>query len=75
MKFTFQCPSCKKKFDLDLKTLTHGGLRCCMCGTEPAPDIMTAYQNVGKTMAELYECCEEQEQPEWLPTKVEKVEK
>ena len=65
MNFTMECPVCKKNFHVSSKELAEkqSSLRCCACGTPPSPDIMTAYQNIGKTMTDLYgnHDCEDKE--------------
>jgi predicted Zn finger-like uncharacterized protein len=70
MRFTFECPACKNIFHVTHRDLAHGGqaLRC-LCGNTPAPDILTAYQNIGKTMVELYDCCAGG-QKGWLPQEI-----
>ncbi|HEY3424604.1 MAG TPA: hypothetical protein VGL27_07395 [Negativicutes bacterium] len=74
MVFTFECPSCKKNFEATHEELTHNAeaLHCCLCGKSPSPDIMTAYQNVGKTMTDLYGCCECGDNQNWLPTAIKR---
>ena len=56
MNYSIECPICKNKFHVTSKELAenHSSFRCFACGTAPSPDIMTAYQNIGKTMADLY---------------------
>lgn len=71
MTFTFRCPSCSHVFQIHHTDLGDGkAMRCRQCGDTPAPDIMTAYANVGKTLTELYGCCQAGRQ-EWLPQKNE----
>jgi hypothetical protein len=65
--FTFECPACKKNFQVGHKELAKGQLKCCLCAHTPAPDIMTAYQNIGKTITDLYGCCECSDDKAWLP--------
>lgn len=69
MNFTIECPACKKNFHLNYKEIVAEptSLTCCACGTAPTPDIMTAYQNVGKTMLELQRCCDCDDKKNWLP--------
>ena len=73
MEFTFECPVCKKSFMVNHQNLAQGdlALKCSSCGSTPAPDIMTAYQNVGKTLTDLYGCgCGNQQ--DWLHKDVKK---
>lgn len=72
MIFTIECPTCQKSFNVSHEELAqnHSAVKCCLCGNTPTPDIMTAYQNIGKTMTELYGCCDCQ--PAWLPKEVKK---
>ena len=72
MKFTIECPACKKNFHVNYKEVAEkpSSLKCCTCGTTPSPDIMTAYQNVGRIMVDLYGCCDCDEKKEWLPKAV-----
>ncbi|MBP2628865.1 MAG: hypothetical protein H6Q68_3576 [Firmicutes bacterium] len=66
MNFTIECPICKNNFRVNSKELAEKefSFKCRACGTTPSPDIMTAYRNVGKTMADLYEHqnCEDEEE-------------
>jgi|GEM_PF-2561306 len=73
MNFTVECPTCKKNFDVDATEVAEkpSSFKCGACGDTPAPDIMTAYQNVGKTMMELYSCCDSEEKKDWLPKEME----
>lgn len=59
MDITITCPSCNKDFTVNHATLSERieELKCCFCGDAPAPDIMTAYANVGKSITQLYGCC------------------
>lgn len=68
MKFTFQCPSCKHVFWAG-RGEPDGGVapRRRVCGDAPAPDIMTAYANVGKTLSELHGCDEAGGRQDRLP--------
>jgi predicted Zn finger-like uncharacterized protein len=72
MLFTFECPTCKSKFQVRYIDLAKDpkALKCCHCGDTPAPDIQTAYQNVGKTMADLYGCCKCGDKKTWLPKEI-----
>ncbi len=75
MKFTFECPTCQHSFDFSHEDLATNpkSLKCCMCGQTPSPDILTAYQNVGKTITDLYGCCEcNTDKKQWLPKKINK---
>lgn len=72
MKFTFDCPHCKRSFEVDHTQLASGSFNCCLCGSAPAPDIMRAYQSVGKTMVDLYGCCECNQSTHWLPKEIKK---
>ncbi len=65
MQLTFECPACKKSFKVSHDRLHD--LKCCLCGDTPPPDIMTAYANVGRTLSELYGCCECGDKVKWLP--------
>lgn len=65
MRLTFECPVCKKNFTLCHEML--GNVKCRLCGDAPPPDIQTAYANVGKTMSELYGCCDCDGGEKWLP--------
>ena len=60
MNFTIECPVCKESYNLNYKDVIEkpSSFKCMICGTIPSPDIMTAYQSIGKTMAELYDYCE-----------------
>jgi len=74
MEFTFECPVCKKSFMVNHQDLAKGdlALQCCSCGSAPAPDIMTAYQSVGKTLTDLYGCCGCEDRQDWLPKDIKK---
>ena len=72
MNFTVECPTCKKDFHVNSKEVA-SSFKCCECGTTPPPDIMTAYQNVGKTMADLYGCCESNDNKNWLPKEIKRI--
>lgn len=69
MMFAFECPGCKKPFQVRYVEMAKdpAAVKCCMCGAAPPPDIQTAYQNIGKTMTELYGCCECNDKKAWLP--------
>jgi predicted Zn finger-like uncharacterized protein len=68
MRFTFECPVCKKSFQVNHEEL--GNVKCGLCGDAPPPDIMTAYGNVGRTMSELYGCCGCGDKEKWLPKEI-----
>ncbi|BBB91982.1 MAG TPA: hypothetical protein PKA28_06100 [Methylomusa anaerophila] len=74
MIFSFECPSCKKTIEVSHQEMKKNPavVKCRLCGDAPAPDIMTAYQNIGKTITELYGCCEcsEDSSRKWLPKEV-----
>jgi predicted Zn finger-like uncharacterized protein len=72
MLFNFECPKCKNNFALDSAVLAvnPAKVKCCACGDAPSPDIMTAYANIGKTMAELHGCCDCDGQNGWLPKEI-----
>lgn len=72
MLFAFECPKCKNNFQVRYTELASNPetVKCCACGDAPAPDILTAYQNVGKTMLDLYGCCDCQEKKDWLPKEI-----
>ncbi|MDR3564259.1 MAG: hypothetical protein P4N59_22875 [Negativicutes bacterium] len=72
MLFSIECPKCKNGFQVRYTELAKdpAAVKCCQCGASPAPDIMTAYQNVGKTMTELYGCCECGDKESWLPKEI-----
>ncbi|MBP2650938.1 MAG: hypothetical protein H6Q74_1763 [Firmicutes bacterium] len=54
MPLTFECPQCHHNFNVDSNKLKkHQGNESLGYDTPP-PDIQTAYQNVGKTITELY---------------------
>ena len=74
MNFTLECPTCKNDIRVNYKDVVENpsSFKCCACGTIPSPDIMTAYQNVGKTMMDLYGCCGCDDKKGWLPQKIEK---
>lgn len=72
MKFTLQCPACQSTMELsheDLATKPQS-IKCCLCGQSPSPDILTAYQNVGKTITDLYGCCSCDTEKQWLPKEI-----
>jgi len=75
MNFTVECPLCKKNFHVNYKEIAEkpSSLSCSACGTTPTPDIMTAYQNVGKTMMDLYSCCECEDKKDWFPKEIKKL--
>ena len=60
---TTQCPNCKKQNDVTFKEVAGKPLsaKCCECNTISPPDIMTAYQNIGKTMRDLKNCCNDKD--------------
>lgn len=72
MEFTFRCPACKNVFTANHADLAADSraLKCCLCGNAPAPDIQTAYQNIGKTITELHGCCSCDQDKSWLPLSV-----
>ncbi len=74
MEFTLECPKCKRTFQISHEDLAKKdfSLQCSNCGNVPTPDIMSAYQNVGKTLADLYGCCKSDEQKNWLPKDMKK---
>ena len=49
-------------------------LKCSSCGNVAAPDIQTAYENVGRSLSDLCCCCEKSAE-QWLPKQVETVKK
>jgi predicted Zn finger-like uncharacterized protein len=67
MLFAFECPKCKATFQVRSLDMANNlaSIKCGVCGDAPAPDILTAYQNVGKTMVELQGCCSATST--WLP--------
>ncbi|HWQ60823.1 MAG TPA: MJ0042-type zinc finger domain-containing protein [Negativicutes bacterium] len=69
MIFTFRCPACQHEFQVNHADLVQGAaaLKCQACGDAPAPDIQTAYQNIGKSLTELYGCCQNEDKQRWLP--------
>lgn len=69
MNFTLECPKCKQTFQVCHEDLAKKdfSLQCCHCGNVPTPDIMSAYQNVGKTLSDLYGCCKCSDLEGWLP--------
>jgi hypothetical protein len=73
MLFSFKCPKCKNKFQVHYSDLAKDpqSLKCCVCGDAPPPDILTAYQSVGKTMADLYGCCDCNDKKNWLPKEIQ----
>lgn len=74
MNFTIECPTCKNNIRINYKEVVENpsSFKCCTCGTTPSPDIMTAYQNVGKTMIDLYGCCECADKKDWFPKEIKK---
>jgi len=74
MNFTVECPTCKKNFHINYKDVAKNpsSFKCGTCGTTPSPDIMTAYQNVGKTMMDLYGCCQCNDKRDWFPQEIKK---
>jgi len=74
MNFTVECPTCKKNFHINYKEVAKNpsSFKCGTCGTTPSPDIMTAYQNVGKTMMDLYGCCQCNDKKDWFPQEIKK---
>lgn len=74
MKLTVECPECSADFKVDVEALAKkvAPLKCTHCGAGAAPDIQTAYENVGKSLSELCSCCEESAE-QWLPKEVEAV--
>ena len=72
MLFTFECPKCQNNFQVRAAELAKNpeAVKCCLCGDTPAPDIMTAYANIGKTMIELSEQCDCAGRKEWLPKEI-----
>jgi len=76
MVFSSGRPSGKKTIDVSQQQIKKesGAVKCCLCGAAPTPDIMTAYQNIGKTITEVYGCCEcgEDSGTERLPKEVKK---
>ncbi|MDR3590138.1 MAG: hypothetical protein P4N41_10835 [Negativicutes bacterium] len=72
MLFSFECPKCRNNFQVRSIELAKDptAVKCCLCGEAPTPDIMTAYQNVGKTMTELSGCCECGDKQDWLPKEI-----
>jgi hypothetical protein len=75
MIFSLECPTCKQKLKVSYRDMAARPekVKCCLCGDAPPPDIMTAYQNVGKTLTQLYGCCDcgEDKSAKWLPQEVE----
>ena len=73
MIFKFECPGCKKTFSVTHQDLAAGpaALKCCLCGDTPAPNIQAAYRNIGKTLVDLYGCCDCGPDRNWLPKKIE----
>lgn len=69
MDLTIECPRCKKSFQVAHQDLAKrpDALTCCLCGNTPPPNIMEAYQNIGKTLTELQGCCTCPEEKGWLP--------
>lgn len=72
MRFSFECPKCNHSFQVGYSDLAKNpeAVKCCLCGDTPAPDIMTAYQNVGKTLVDLYGCCDCNDKKDWLPKEI-----
>jgi len=70
--FSLECPKCKAPFQIRSADLAQdpSTIKCGICGNTPAPDIMTAYQNVGKTIVELQGCCSHGEKGDWLLKKI-----
>ena len=68
MVFEFECPHCNHKITVTHEELAHTGeVKCSKCGDMPRPDIMTAYQHVGKSLSDLYNCCSKEDDQNWLP--------
>ncbi len=74
MKLTVECPECNADFKVDIDALAKkvAPLKCASCGMTAAPDIQTAYENVGKSLSDLCCCCDEVAE-QWLPKQVETV--
>jgi len=72
MLFTFECPKCKNNIQVRSAELAKNpeAVKCCQCGDAPAPDIMTAYANIGKTMVELQGQCDCAEKTGWMPKEI-----
>ena len=75
MNFTVECPTCKESYNINSKEVVGNPaiFKCCNCGTTPPLDIITAYQNVGKTMLELNGCCNCEDKKGWLPKAIKKI--
>ncbi len=74
MLFSFECPKCRSHFQVRSAELAKNpdAVKCCLCGDTPPPDIMAAYQHVGKTMTELRGCCECGGKQDWLPKEIKR---
>ena len=75
MNLTFECPKCKKKYQLNSNEVAEKSspFKCSECDIIPPPDIMTAYQNVGKTMKDLSGCCDCNDEKDGMPKEIKKI--
>ncbi len=71
MLFTVKCPRYKKAAPVNYQEQAQNPAdsECCLCSSAPSPDIMTAYQQVGKSMVELYGCCSCENNSQCSPAK------